>query len=92
MGLGDVTGSITEGKRADMILVRTRDLNMWPVGNIETAIVQGGSASDVDAVLADGRILKRDGRLLAYDVPDILRRAHRSATRIRNMAGKTLAF
>ncbi|RRH86741.1 cytosine deaminase [Variovorax beijingensis] len=92
MGLGDVTGSITEGKRADIILVRTRDLNMWPIGNIETAIVQGGSASNVDTVLVDGRILKRNGRLLAYDVPDILRRAHRSATRIRNMAGKTLAF
>lgn len=92
MGLGDVTGSITEGKRADIILVRTRDLNIWPVGNIETAIVQAGSAGNVDTVLVDGRILKRNGRLLAYDVPDILRRAHGSATRIRNVAGETLIF
>ncbi|MDF3837857.1 amidohydrolase family protein [Cupriavidus basilensis] len=92
MGLGDVTGSITEGKRADIILVRTQDLNMGPIGNIETAIVQSGSAANVDTVMVDGRIVKRNGRLEAYDTRDIMRRARQSADRIRIAAGETLKF
>ncbi|MNQ01204.1 Atrazine chlorohydrolase [compost metagenome] len=90
MGLGDVTGSITEGKRADLILVRTQDLNMGPVGNVETAIVQSGSAANVDTVMVDGRIVKRNGRLLAYDTRGIMRRARQSADRIRAAASEAL--
>ncbi|WP_261803558.1 amidohydrolase family protein [Variovorax sp. PAMC26660] len=90
LGLGDVTGSITEGKRADIILVRTQDLNMGPIGNIETAIVQSGSAANVDTVMVDGRIVKRNGRLQGYDTRGTMRRAQQSADRIRTAAGDTL--
>ncbi len=92
MGIGDITGSITEGKRADIILVRAKDLNIWPVGNIETAIVQSGSASNVDTVLVDGRIIKRSGRLLAYNVDSIVRGAQASSSRILNAADEILKF
>lgn len=90
LGLGDVTGSLTEGKRADVILVRTNDVNMVPVGNIETAIVQSGTASNVDTVLVDGRIVKRNGRLVAYDMPSIVARAKRSASRLLAATGDKL--
>lgn len=90
LGLGDVTGSLTEGKRADLILVRADDVNMAPVGNIETAIVQSGTTANVDTVMVDGRILKRHGRLTAYDMPRILARAKRSAQRVRAAAGDKL--
>lgn len=92
MGIGDMTGSITEGKRADIILVRAKDLNIWPIGNIETAIVQSGTASNVDTVLVDGRLIKRNGRLLAYNVDSIVRRAQQSSTRILNTADEVLKF
>ncbi|KAE9938844.1 amidohydrolase family protein, partial [Escherichia coli] len=90
MGIGDITGSITEGKRADIILVRAKDLNIWPIGNIETAIVQSGSASNVDTVLVDGRIIKRSGRLLAYNVDSIVRGAQQSSNRILNAADEMM--
>lgn len=90
MGIGDITGSITEGKRADIILVRARDLNIWPIGNIETAIVQSGSASNVDTVLVDGRMIKRSGRLLAYNVDSIVRGAQQSSNRILNAADEIM--
>ncbi|AOY95420.1 cytosine deaminase [Cupriavidus sp. USMAA2-4] len=92
MGIGDITGSITEGKRADIILVRAKDLNIWPIGNIETAIVQSGTTSNVDTVLVDGRLIKRHGRLLAYDVNRIVRGAQRSSARILDSAGEILKF
>ena len=90
LGLGEVAGSLTPGKRADVILVRTDELNIGPLANIETTIVQGGSPANVDTVFVDGRILKRHGKLLRLDVPTIIERAERSALRIREAAGGVL--
>jgi cytosine/adenosine deaminase-related metal-dependent hydrolase len=91
LGLGDVTGSLTPGKRADIILVRATDLNIAPLANIETTIVQSATPANVDTVIADGRIVKRKGRLEGFDVPRIVARARESARRIRTKAGGTLA-
>jgi 5-methylthioadenosine/S-adenosylhomocysteine deaminase len=92
LGLGGVTGSLTEGKRADIILIRTKDINVAPVGNIETAVVQTTTPANVDTVIVDGRILKRSGRLTAYDVPRIIDQAEKSASDIRKKAGDLLKF
>jgi hypothetical protein len=65
-------------------------LNIAPLANIETTIVQSGSPANVDTVLADGRIIERHGKLLHFDVGRIIERAERSALRIRNDAGGVL--
>ncbi len=43
LGLGDVTGSITVGKRADIILIRGNDINIAPVADIEASVVQSAT-------------------------------------------------
>ena len=91
LGLGDVTGSLTVGKRADIILIRGDDINIAPVANIETAVVQAAAPANVDTVLVDGRIVKRGGKLVAYDIDKIVREAKLSALRIRTAAGGRLA-
>ena len=91
LGLGDQTGSLTVGKRADIILIRGNDLNVAPVANIETTVVQSATPANVDTVLVDGRIVKRGGRLVAYDVERIVRNAKASSLRIRKEAGGVLA-
>jgi cytosine/adenosine deaminase-related metal-dependent hydrolase len=91
LGLGDVTGSLTPGKQADIILIRANDLNTAPLANIETTVVMGATAANVDTVMVDGRILKRGGALVDCDIPEIVGRATRSATRIRTTAGGVLA-
>jgi cytosine/adenosine deaminase-related metal-dependent hydrolase len=90
LGLGDVTGSLTVGKRADLILIRGNDVNIAPIANIETAVVQAAMPANVDTVMVDGRIVKRRGRLIAYDVDKIVRDAKQSALRIRTVAGGRL--
>jgi 5-methylthioadenosine/S-adenosylhomocysteine deaminase len=91
LGISDVTGSLTPGKRADLILIRTNDLNIAPLANIETTVVQSATPENVDTVVVDGRFLKRRGRLLGFDAPSIVERAKRSALRIRKAAGGVLA-
>ena len=91
LGLADITGSLTPGKRADIILIRTTDLNIAPLANIETTVVQSATPENVDTVMVDGRLIKRNGQLLGFDVPGIVDRAKHSALRIRRAAGGVLA-
>ena len=58
--------------------------------NVPIAVMQGGVAN-VDTVMVDGRIVKRGGRLVAYDVDRIVREAKASSLRIRTAAGGRLA-
>lgn len=90
LGIGDTTGSIVVGKRADIILIRGNDINIAPIANIEASVVQSATPANVDTVLADGRIVKRGGKL-AYDVDKIVRDAKAAALRIRALAGGRLA-
>jgi cytosine/adenosine deaminase-related metal-dependent hydrolase len=91
LGLGDVTGSLTPGKRADLILIRTDDVNIAPLANIETTVVMSATPANVDAVMVDGQFVKRDGRLVGYDVPAIVARARESAENVRTRAAGELA-
>ena len=91
LGLADLTGSLAVGKRADIILIRGNDINIAPVADIETSVVQSATPANVDTVMVDGRIVKRGGRLIAYDVEKIVRDARASALRIRTAAGGRLA-
>ncbi|HEY8580245.1 MAG TPA: amidohydrolase family protein [Beijerinckiaceae bacterium] len=91
LGLGDVVGSITPGKRADLVLIRTNDVNTAPMGNIEATVVMSATPQNVDTVLVDGRFVKRDGKLVGYDVPRIVAAAKEASLRIRKEAGGRLA-
>jgi 5-methylthioadenosine/S-adenosylhomocysteine deaminase len=88
LGLGGITGSLTPGKRADIILVRTTDLNMVPSGNPQAALVCSGTVANVDTVIADGRILKRGGQILVGDVAAVKRDAVESLEGILRRSGK----
>lgn len=64
-GLEDQTGSLTPGKQADVILLDARRLNLAPVIDPGTAVVLGADVSNVDTVIVNGVVRKRDGKLLA---------------------------
>ena len=46
LGIADTTGSITVGKRADIILIRGNDINIAPVADIEASVVQSGDTGE----------------------------------------------
>ncbi|MFB9746600.1 amidohydrolase family protein [Leifsonia shinshuensis] len=62
LGLSHETGSITPGKRADLVLIR-RDSNLQPPGDPYEDLVRQGRGENIDTVIADGRLLKREGKL-----------------------------
>jgi len=86
MGLGDRVGSVVPGKRADLVTIRKSDINMAPVGDPYYAIVFQGQPANVDTVMVDGRVLVRQGRHTAVDVPKLVREAAESARGIAERA------
>ena len=66
-GLGDKVGTLTPGKEADIVLLRTDRLNVTPLNDPATAIVVGMDTSNVDTVMVRGRVMKRHGRLQHVD-------------------------
>lgn len=91
LGFGEVTGSLTPGKRADLILVRATDLNMVPAGDPQAALVCSGTVANVDTVIADGRVLKRGGKIISADVETVKREAAESLEAIRRRSGSRVA-
>ena len=85
--LGDVTGSLEVGKRADLIVIEldqphnqphfTRDSNA-----VYSQLVYAAKSTDVVHTMCDGRWLMRDRRLLTLDEDDIGRAAQEVAHRI----------
>jgi cytosine/adenosine deaminase-related metal-dependent hydrolase len=87
MGVDDRIGSLVPGKRADLILVRTTDLNLAPVVDPVLALVHAAQPSNVDTVLVDGRVLKRGGQLTALDPDQVVREAAESLAGLRARVG-----
>ncbi|KAK5058669.1 hypothetical protein LTR84_010933 [Exophiala bonariae] len=67
VGLADVIGSVTPGKRADLLLIKTTSARLSPVGDPVMALVLYANGSDVDTVFVDGEIVKQNGKLAGVD-------------------------
>jgi len=87
LGIDHLVGSLTPGKRADVILVKTNVLQMAPLNDVIRTIVQSTQAADVDTVFIDGRLMKRSGTLTTIDTERVIHEASVSVARIRRAAG-----
>ena len=75
VGLEDRIGSIEAGKQADIQLVDMRRFGLTPVTDPVRTLVYHAHAKDMETVLVDGRVLVRDGVLLAIDEDELVERA-----------------
>jgi cytosine/adenosine deaminase-related metal-dependent hydrolase len=89
LGIADRTGSLTPGKRADLILVRTGEVNVAPMSDPYQALVAFAQPGNIDMVVVDGRILRRGGAFTALDQAEVIRQAAESAASLRARANWT---
>ena len=88
--IGNITGSLESGKRADVIVLNLAALHNTPnyyslsrnPNSIYTQIVYAGKSSDVRDVWVNGRCLMRERRLLTLDEGEIRTRANDIAQQI----------
>ncbi len=74
-GLDAKVGTLTPGKHADIIMLRTDRMNVTPLNDPATAVVTGMDTGNVDTVLIAGRVMKRHGELQHVDWPSVRRTA-----------------
>jgi len=72
-------GWLAAGNRADLILVDLRKPHLTPAVRVVSCFVHQGLASDVEAVMVDGRWIMREGRVLTLDETAVVTQADRIA-------------
>jgi len=85
--LGHLTGTLTAGRRADLILVDVTPLHNSPAfqrspDGIYAQIVYASKSNDVSDVMVNGKWLMRDHRLLSLNEEELLEHARQVARRI----------
>ena len=89
LGLGDTTGSLEIGKRADIILLDNRSPSLAPMVDGYGVLVHSASGHDVDTVIVDGRVVLAHGRPTRVDGDAIVARAQAVASALWQRAGRT---
>ena len=72
LGIDDRVGSLTPGKRADLIMVATNTFNLGVFTDPAHMIIEAVEPANVDTVVVDGRILKREGKMVACSPAQII--------------------
>ena len=86
-GLDHKVGSLTPGKKADIVMLRTDRLNVTPLNDPVTAVVSGMDTSNVDTVIIAGQVMKQGGRLLHVDWRAVSRMASESRDHVIAKSG-----
>ena len=76
LGLDDEIGSIEIGKKADIILVDTNQVNMVPgSSNLSSNIIYSANGSNVDTTICNGKILMENKKLTILNEEEIYNKA-----------------
>ncbi|TKX76142.1 S-adenosylhomocysteine deaminase [Halorubrum sp. GN11_10-6_MGM] len=87
LGLDDEIGTITPGKRADLVLFDATDFMTAPSHSPIQTVVFQADPSHIDTVLVDGEVVKRDGELTNPKVDEEFDRFVASGERLLDEAG-----
>ena len=77
-GLDSMVGTLTPGKQADVIMLRTDRINVLPINDPIGVVVRGMDSSNVDSVWIAGKPKKRHGHLVNVDLDRVTRLAYES--------------
>ncbi|WP_055620405.1 amidohydrolase family protein [Streptomyces sp. JHA19] len=85
-GLEAVTGSLTPGKKADLLVIQAEDLNNMPLNDPIGTVVLGSDPRNISAVLINGEPRKWNGHILDVDLSTLRREVHASRNHVLNAA------
>lgn len=77
-GLSSKIGTLTPGKEADIVMIRTDAVNLYPSNNAYGTVVAAADRSNIDTVIIGGVIRKAKGKLVGFDMHKFKRMADES--------------
>ena len=88
LGLGDKTGEIRTGMRADLALFDMSSVGFFPVGNPKAALCYSSAGLCADTVLVDGKILLKHGEFKTIDAARVKYEIEKLDQRLTGKEGK----
>ncbi|MDB5533337.1 MAG: amidohydrolase [Hyphomicrobiales bacterium] len=77
-GLSDKVGTLSPGKEADIVMIKTDDINLYPSNNAYGTVVAAADSRNVDTVIIGGKIRKFKGKIVGLDMNRVRRMADES--------------
>ena len=85
-------GTLTPGKDADIVMLRTDGLSLWPLNNAPGAVVNLMNPGDVDYVFIAGQVRKWRGKLVGVDAAHLRRTAAEARDAVMRRASFSVNF
>ncbi|KRO78761.1 MAG: N-ethylammeline chlorohydrolase [Methylophilales bacterium BACL14 MAG-120910-bin43] len=85
LGLDELTGSISKGKRADMIAINLDTIESQPCYEPLSSFMYSADRSSIEYVWIDGNTKLKQGQLVCLDEEDILQRTKIWQTKIKRI-------
>jgi cytosine/adenosine deaminase-related metal-dependent hydrolase len=82
--LDDQIGSLTPGKQADIAIIDMRSAHLDGFGDPVAVLVLGAGPADVETVIVEGEVVKRDGMLVGARVDWARKLMHETRDRLRS--------
>lgn len=87
LGMDGDVGSVEPGKFADMVVLDPHRSRSTPFDDPASAVVYSMGPQNVRHVMAGGRFLVRDGKLMIMDETEIVSKAREASIELRKRAG-----
>ena len=89
-GLLDKCGTLTPGKEADLVMIRTDDINVYPSNHAVGTVVSAADVRNIDTVIIGGRVRKFRGRMAGVNMEKFRQMADESREHLFKSAGYQL--
>lgn len=73
LGIDHLVGSLEVGKKADLVLIETESVNMFPIHDPYAVLVYSAQAHNVDSVWVNGIQRVQNKKLVHYDIKEIIK-------------------
>jgi cytosine/adenosine deaminase-related metal-dependent hydrolase len=89
LGMEDKIGSITPGKKADLLLIKNdQSPTMTPILNPSAHVVYQAGTADVHTVVVNGRVVKYEGKRIGLDIAPARDAVAKSVEYVRSQFGE----
>jgi len=86
-GLSAKCGTLSPGKEADIVMIRTDDINLYPSNNAVGTVVAAADLKNIDTVIVGGVIRKQGGKMIGVNWPKLRAQIDESRSYLFQKAG-----
>jgi 5-methylthioadenosine/S-adenosylhomocysteine deaminase len=88
LGMGNITGSLEAGKKADIIIIGLNKPHLTPLYSEYSHLVYAMSGADVDTALINGKVVMENRKLLTINEEEVMQKVREIAVKVKQSLRK----